>query len=360
MRARLPLPRFSRDEFLQLLESRTLSARAARLGLGAASALYGAAVAVRNLGFDRQWSISHRSAVPVVSVGNLTLGGTGKTPTVEWVSRWFRARGVRVAILSRGYGREGSVNDEALALEENLPDVPHLQDPDRVRIAGIAVHELESQVLVLDDGFQHRRLARDLDLVLLDALEPFGFGRLVPRGMLREPLGSLRRADVAMITQADMVSESTLQTIRDRAERAAGRSLRWVLARKAPIELIGGSAGPEPTGLPRDSAVAAFCGIGNPDGFRKTVESLGLGLLSFRTFPDHHLYNAADVADLTAWAREAGAVLVLTTQKDLVKLRVESLGASPLRALRISLEIIEGGAILDDALSRLLPAAAEP
>ena len=118
-------------------------------------------MAVRNAGFDRGWNKSHRAAVPVISVGNLTLGGTGKTPMVEWLARWYRRRGLRVAILSRGYGQDGGLNDEGQVLEENLPDVPHLQGPDRVALAGIAAHELETELIVLDDGFQHRRLARD-------------------------------------------------------------------------------------------------------------------------------------------------------------------------------------------------------
>ena len=127
-------------------------------------------------GYDRGWLRSHAATVPVVSVGNLTLGGTGKTPMVEWLARWFRRHGVRVAILSRGYGHTGGLNDEGRVLEENLPDVPHLQSPDRVAQSRVAVVELETEVIVLDDGFQHRRLRRDLDVVLLDALEPFGLG----------------------------------------------------------------------------------------------------------------------------------------------------------------------------------------
>ena len=131
------------------------------------------------------WLKSQRARVPVVSVGNLTLGGTGKTPMVEWLARWFRGHQVRVAILSRGYGHTGGMNDEGRVLEENLPDVPHLQDPDRVALAEAAVLELETELIVLDDGFQHRRLARDLDVVLLDALEPFGLSQMFPRGLLQ-------------------------------------------------------------------------------------------------------------------------------------------------------------------------------
>ncbi len=175
--------------FLRLVrgESRGPVAMAARLGLGGAAGLYRLGVASRNLAFDRGWKVQHRAAVPVISVGNLTLGGTGKTPMVEWIGRWYRARGVRVAILSRGYGDASGMNDEGRVLEENLPDVPHLQAPDRVALARCAVEELESEILVLDDGFQHRRLARNLDVVLLDALDPFGLGRIFPEGCSANP-----------------------------------------------------------------------------------------------------------------------------------------------------------------------------
>ena len=188
-------------------------------------------------------------------MGNLTLGGTGKTPTVEWVARWFRRRGVRVAILSRGYGQAAGLNDEGRVLEENLPDVPHLQGPDRVALARVAVEELEAEVLVLDDGFQHRRLARDLDIVLLDALDPFGLGRLFPRGLLREPPRSLRRAGVVVLSRADLVAEADRRAIRAAAERQAG-PLRWAEARHAPLDLVDAAG--------RSAPLGELAGAGSP------------------------------------------------------------------------------------------------
>src|SRR3954470_198255 len=209
--------------YLRLIrgESRGLTAGAARAVLGLGAAGYGLAMAARNFAFDRGWRTVHRASVPVVAVGNLTLGGTGKTPMVEYLARWYRARGLRVAILSRGYGRIDGLNDEGRVLEENLPDVPHLQDRDRAGLARVAVEELESELLILDDGFQHRRLARDLDIVLIDALDPFGLGRLFPRGLLREPLGALRRASLVVLTRADLVSDDAAREIRARVGRSA-------------------------------------------------------------------------------------------------------------------------------------------
>src|SRR3954468_14061547 len=158
---------------------------------------YTAVVTRRNRPYDRGRAEIRRVSVPVISVGNLTLGGTGKTPMVKWLAGWLQSNGSRVALVSRGYGAAtGKQNDEALELGLALPSVPHLQNRDRVAAAERAIAESTSQVLVLDDGFQHRRLAREIDIVLLDALEPFGFEHVFPRGTLREPLSGLDRAHV--------------------------------------------------------------------------------------------------------------------------------------------------------------------
>jgi tetraacyldisaccharide 4'-kinase len=198
------------DTFLRLIRGQTRGPAASlgRLGLELCSAVYGLGAAARNTAYDRGWKTSQRATVPVVSVGNITLGGTGKTPMVEWIARWYRRRGVRVTLISRGYGHAGGINDEGLVLEENLPDVPHLQDPDRLQLASIATTELEAELIILDDGFQHRRLTRDLDLVMLDALDPFGLGKLFPRGLLREPIRSLRRASAVILSRADLLEPS--------------------------------------------------------------------------------------------------------------------------------------------------------
>ena len=318
------------DAYLNLIRGRTGGplAHLARWSLRCAAIPYSAVVALRNRGFDRGWLEIQRADVPVISVGNLTVGGTGKTPMVEWVARWFRRRGKRVAILSRGYKQVRGLNDEGRVLEENLPDVPHLQDRNRGRSARIAVDELDAEVLVLDDGFQHRRLARDLDLVMIDALEPFGLGHLLPRGLLREPLGSLRRADLVILSRSDLVTASERKGIRTEAERRSG-PLNWVEARHAPIDLIDAEGTTTPISEIVDRSVAAFCGIGNPEGFRRTLSPLFSELRDFRIFPDHYDYTAADVESLQGWARHTEANLVLTTQKDLVKLRRAAWGRFP-------------------------------
>jgi tetraacyldisaccharide 4'-kinase len=350
------LIRFDREGYLRLIrgESRGLLPQLARGAMGAGALVYGGAVAVRNCGYDRGWLRSHAAEVPVVSVGNLTLGGTGKTPMVEWLARWFRRHGVRVAILSRGYGHTGGLNDEGRVLEENLPDVPHLQSADRVALAKVAAVELETELILLDDGFQHRRLRRDLDVVLIDALEPFGLGRLFPRGLLREPLGALERSGAVVLSRADLIGTSERAAIKIEAERRA-RPLKWVEARHAPLDLIDLEGNSSCLDLVAGKSIVAFCGIGNPEGFRRTLQNVCGNLIDFRVFPDHHGYTAGDVRSLEGWVAGSGANLVLTTQKDSVKLRAGSLGPAPLRALRIGLEITAGHEIMDDLLAVLLP-----
>jgi tetraacyldisaccharide 4'-kinase len=324
--------------------------------LGVGSGLYGLAVTARNASYDRGWRTIYRAHVPVVSVGNITLGGTGKSPMVEWLARWYRRRDVRVTLISRGYGHSSGINDEGLVLEENLPDVPHLQDPDRVRLAEVAVAELETELIILDDGFQHRRLARDLDLVMLDALDPFGLGWLFPRGLLREPVRSLRRASAIIVSRADLLEPESLHVLL-RPVRKAAPVIPIILSRHAPLDLIDAEGQSYPLDELTDREIVAFCGIGNPEGFRRTIVPLHGRLRELKVFPDHHPYNVQDVRELTAWCQSGPANLVLTTQKDLVKLRALTLGPVPLRALRIGLEITEGQEALESILEPLVRGA---
>lgn len=322
-----------------------------RRGIGAATVRallrlgeipYTWAVGRRNRQFDRGAREIVRVEVPVISVGNLTLGGTGKTPFVAWIARHLRQQGVRVTIVSRGYGvSAGARNDEALELEQRLPDVPHVQNRDRVAAARVAIDELECQAIVLDDGFQHRRLARDLDIVLLDALEPFGWNHLVPRGYLREPRANLARAQVVALSRADVVAAERRREIRDEAARLAPHAL-WIETRHAPEAWLSASGRELPLAELAGKRVAALAGIGNPAGFRHTLATSGLEVVEFREFPDHHAFSRDDVQSLIAWADGLDVEAVVCTHKDLVKLGVDRLGRRPLWALVIGLEILAG------------------
>jgi len=392
---------------------RGLWAAVLRGGLRAAEVPYTWAVRRRNRRYDSGAAAVHRVAARVLSVGNLTLGGTGKTPMVQWLARWLADRQVPVGIVSRGYGaaarcqvsdvrcqgagseapglRPGGwgsrysgqgaggtpapQNDEAVELAWNLPGVPHVQDPDRVAAARRAIDEFQCRVILLDDGFQHRRLARDLDLVLLDALEPFGWGHVFPRGTLREPPKGLARADVVALSRADLIARDQRGEIRRQVEHYAP-GVQWLELAHRPEALVGATAPANNPpaqsagfSLPPRSvfrlqeaaleslagqAVLAFCGIGNPAGFRHTLAACGYRVVEFLDFPDHHAYTRRDLERLAAAARRLGVAAVLCTQKDLVKLGGVCLGDRPLWAVRIGLEMLAGREAFEARLAAML------
>ena len=347
-------------DFRELVSGRRRGVTASFLrgALRLAEAPYACAVGWRNRQFDRGKNVE-RVGVPVVSVGNLTLGGTGKTPLVEWLARWFRQRGVRVAIVSRGYGAEaGSRNDEALELEQKLPDVPHVQNPDRVAAARLAIEEFESQVILLDDAFQHRRIHRDLNIVLLDALEPFGFEHVFPRGTLREPISGLKRSDVIALSRADMVDAAERARIKTVAQRFAPQAI-WLECQHAPQALQASDGQTAELSALAGRPVAAFCGIGNPAGFRHTLDRCGFNVVELREFPDHHAFQRADVESLAAWTDCLPVEAVLCTHKDLVKLGVPRLGSRPLWAVRIGLAITTGEEAFQRRLEQVLASAVD-
>lgn len=325
---------------------------AARTALWWAQFPYAVGVGYRNWRYDRRPERANRVPVPVVCVGNLTLGGTGKTVAAEYLAGFYRELGRQVALVSRGYGgTDGGPNDEAMVLEENLPDVPHLQGADRVAVANAAVEELEADVIVLDDGFQHRRLHRDLNVVLLDATKPVQAEYLFPRGMLREPMGGLKRAGFVLFTRCDQA-----ETLDEQRAWLTSRfpNLLHAATVHAPVELIGPN-GSEPLELSGHS-VAVFSGIGHPPAFVRTVRQLGATVAAEREFPDHHPYSREDVDDLNRWADglPAGVETVLTTQKDWVKLRLGELGGRKLRAVRVGLRFLDGEAAFRDKLRGVL------
>ncbi len=212
---------------------------------------------------------------------------------------------------------------------------------------------------MLDDGFQHRRLRRDLDIVLLDALDPWGGGRVFPRGLLREPVAGLRRAQVVCLSRADLIEPDDRETIRLRTAQIAPQAT-WVSAAHSPLCLR--SAGGEEIALEALAGrrLAAFCGIGNPPAFRQTLERLGYAVASLREFPDHYAYDRSDINSLAGWANAHRAEALVCTHKDLVKIGVQRLGATPLWAVRVGLTILAGEEALKDRLSAALGGLVEP
>jgi tetraacyldisaccharide 4'-kinase len=343
--------------FIQIISGadRSWSTWLLRPLLRVASWPYAIAILARNWAFDHGFLRVERSELPIISVGNITAGGTGKTPLVIWLAQQFRQRGIRVAILSRGYRAiEGSVeNDEAREVALRLPDVPQLINSNRVDSARIAAEELEMQLCLLDDGFQHRRLGRTYDLVLIDAVAPFGHGYCFPRGLLREPLRGLQRATLFVITRVEAVGSEQIEKIKtilarwnDRAPIAlcATQPNAWTRAdgRRAALNQLAGTK------------VAMLCGIGNPDAFRATLVRLDVEIVAELVYLDHHHYTADDLLDIERQGTAKGATAVVCTSKDLVKIERNRLGAIPLWALEISMEIQEGREYFDRLLEQIL------
>lgn len=333
----------------------------ARCALAVPACGYGLLARARN-GLYRAGALpTHAAAVPVISVGNITAGGTGKTPFVAWLARLFVIRKRRPAILSRGYGGDprSGVDDENEMLARLAGGVPVVVDPDRVAGARRAVREHGADVLILDDGFQHRRLARELDIVLIDALRPFGAGRMLPRGLLREPLRGLRRAGMVIVTRCDLVGPERLQAIRDRLGTLAPgvpvACCRTVVTGLRPL----GDAGLEPVEPQalREGRWAAFCGIGNPEGFGRTLEKAGCRPAFLDAFADHTTYTPRTIEAVLAKARAEGCTGVVTTEKDAVKLeRVISRPPSPpVYAVGADLDLVEGSSALMAALQAVVP-----
>ena len=328
-----------------------IPARLALAGLRPAAAVYGMIVDARNRRYDAGRSEIHRATCPVVSVGNITVGGTGKTPFVEWIVRRLETLGRKPAVLSRGYGGSGGDNEEARLLAENCPGVPMLCDPDRVAAAERACREHAADCLVLDDGFQHRRLHRDLDIVLVDATRPFGTGRFFPAGILREGLSGLRRADAIVITRCDKLDVDSLDALHNGLAELAPDA---VIARAVhrPAALVGLDGASEDADWLGQKSVLAFSGVGNPGAFEQTLLNLRSRPLGAVRFGDHHLYSADDVERLAAHAKLLEADAVVTTQKDAVKLREMWPETPRLLWLRVEIDVISGADELENLLAR--------
>jgi tetraacyldisaccharide 4'-kinase len=305
----------------------------------------------------------HRVGKPVICVGNITTGGTGKTPAVAAVVAMLKELGARPAIVSRGYRGGDSGNDEMKVLEELCPGVLHIQNANRVAGASRAIKEGAS-VVVLDDGFSHLRLRRDLDVLLIDALNPFGYGRMLPRGLMREPLSSLRRAGAIVISRADVATPERLLEVED-VVRCYGYIGPVLHAAHVPQKLVNLATGEEqPLEALKGKAVVPFCGIGNPRGFERTLENLGAHLTAMGTLglEDHAALDAREITrqvqPFLRTAYEQGAQLAVCTQKDAVKLRgVDVCPGLPVYELRVEFKFLRDEAELRKKLAEVLQAA---
>lgn len=323
------------------------------------SAIYGAVTRARLAAYRRGLVSISKLPAPVISVGNLTTGGTGKTPLVEWVCRKIAKDEKRVCVLTRGYGRvspedqvvvsngteiladEREAGDEPFLLAENLLGMAAvICNSNRVAAGKWAIENLATQIFVLDDGFQHLRLARDLNIVTIDATDPWGGGSLLPRGRLREPPKSLSRADCVVMTRADQMGD--LDSIRGLVQELAG-DIPVFQSRMLTSGLR--SLGGEPVASPLQPA-GAFCGVGNPESFFNHLRREGYELACTRAFADHHQYKQTEVDALVREAKAHGAESLITTAKDAIKVRRLNLTV-PCYVLEIQISIDEEDRFID-------------
>ncbi len=369
--------------------------------LGLLSLPYGGAVAARNRLYDEGLLKQEKLPCPVISVGNLTVGGTGKTPTVIFMAHLLRDHGYRPAVLSRGYGGNANApvnvvsdgnqilmgwreaGDEPILIARAAPGIPVLTGSRRLLTGRAAVETFGADALILDDAFQHRSLFRDIDIVLLDAARPFGNGFLLPRGPLREPPDSLRRADILLRTgdaeNVEPLREAASVPPEDREcpstssgrtdEGAVSKGLRtawfdrltmngveWPSFRaihKPQGLVMGGTSRIETVAALQGQKVFAFAGIGFPEAFRRSLTGLGAAVVGFQGFPDHHPYDLSDIEDLRRSAEKSGAAWIVTTEKDGIRLAEFPDFLAALFLLRIAMEITPAGLFSELVSARL-------
>ena len=344
--------------------------RAATIALAPLSFVYGATVKIRSALYRNRILKTRTVGVPVISVGNITTGGTGKTPLVEWIAGHLAARG-RVCVLTRGYRRANpsvrvvvsdgerivsdthQSGDEAMMLARSLVGKASVVcDADRVAAANWAITNLKPDVLILDDGFQHVRIGRDLDVVTVDATNPWADGWLLPAGILREPINSLSRADCIIVTRTDKAITGGLQARIRRATEAPIFLSTTVVRRIKALDSLE-NAPREPF---RTQPIAAFCGIGNPRAFFQQLRDEGFELRHTEAFRDHHHYSQTLIDRLSREAANAGAEALITTAKDAVKLGSMQFGL-PCYVIEIELQIPKADrllALIDQAIETRL------
>lgn len=318
----------------------------ARGGLTALSWGYGAGLTLWSAARAAGLLPVRRLPVPVLSVGNLVAGGTGKTPFTAWLVERLRRAGRTPGILSRGYGPRtpSGLSDEGAVLAHRLgADLPQQEDPDRLRGGRrlLAAHPAVD-ALVLDDGFQHRRLARDLDVVLLDAADPFGGGRLLPRGMLRESPAALARAHAVVLTRVEHATADALAHAQAAVARFTAAPVACARTVAQALEVEGARL---PTAALSGQPVVALSGLGRPEAFEATLGALGARLVGRRRLRDHGALTAAGWAQVQREAASAGARWVVITRKDAVKVPQASsarAGAVPCAVLDVDLEVLRG------------------
>jgi tetraacyldisaccharide 4'-kinase len=330
--------------------------------------LYELAVRLRVAAYETEYRKPKRLDAVVISVGNITLGGTGKTPMVARIASYIKSEDHSVAILTRGYGRKSSgmralnagraslsggannkagdaaeansyreFGDEPLMLARALPDVPVVINKDRSEGGQWAINELGAEVLVLDDAYQHLALARDLNILVIDATDPFGGFEMVPFGRLREPLYGIKRADAVIITRADRPFDQAQTNAIIKHFCGDKTPVMYVCSLIARLRHIETGEAYETNEFIGWNA-ALMCGIGNPHAFADDIIQVGINIVSENFFPDHHPFTQEDLDRATRAAQDARADLIVTTEKDAVRLEGLKQGAIPIYAAQLEIQ----------------------
>jgi tetraacyldisaccharide 4'-kinase len=340
-------------------QSKGFAAAPLRLLLYITSFFYAAAIVLRNFFYDAGLFKMRRVNAVVISIGNITTGGTGKTPLVIWLCNLLHQQNINCAVLTRGYKttNRATTTDEPAVIAESCPAVPVIINSNRLTGAREAIEKCGAKVLILDDGFQHRRLFRNLDIVAIDATSPFGFGRMLPAGLLREPANSLKRANAAIITRSDLTSGKEVGEIQNKLLKI-NPNLLIAKAMHVPAEIKYFEGMEESIDCLRGKRVFAFCGIGNPDSFLQMLKKIGAVVVGRQIYDDHYHYIEDDFSILCQKAGQLNSELVITTQKDWARIKdlqqfILNHSAVPFAYLRIEIKIIEG----EDKLRRLIKEA---
>jgi len=332
------------------------------------SLIYSAAVRLRLLAYNRGFLKAKTLAAFVVSIGNITAGGTGKTPFIAMLTEWAAHNGFRAAILSRGYkgksNQQSSVvsdgqglissvhdaGDEPLLLAKKLPSTPVLISKDRYAIGDMALRLFNSELLLLDDGYQHLSLYRDLNVLLIDANRQFGNGWLLPLGPLREPLKEIERADLIVMTRCNE-RERGDNLVRFLRETAPGKPV--LRSSHIPEKVIFPSSGEiHPPQILAGKNVMAFAGIAHPDDFLEMVTGLGAHVREFKGYPDHHSFDQSDIQALESWSRRPEIDFLLTTEKDWVRIDGTRGDGLNIAVLVVKIKLLEDSNVLFDIIER--------